>query len=29
MSMLRETIQQGWPDQIVEVPECIRPYYSF
>ena len=29
LAILRETIQQGWPDQITDVRECIRPYYGF
>ena len=29
LSILRETIQQGWPDHIADVRECIRPYYGF
>ena len=26
ISVLRETIQHGWPEQMCDVPECIHPY---
>ena len=29
LQILRDTIQQGWPEKMSEVPECIHVYYSF
>ena len=29
LQLLRETIRNGWPENISEVPECLRVYYSF
>ena len=28
MQHLRNVIQQGWPDDRSEVPECVRPYFD-
>jgi hypothetical protein len=28
MQQLRNAIQQGWPDDRSEVPECVRPYFD-